>query len=130
MRFRSREKTKTATYDASSPSCSSSQWESSCREPEPKVFDESRRDKVTMICLERGIIIIINCKSVLSIDNWLYLLSSNDTQKYPFHMFSKEVIKNFGKKRSGKCENFSTRCHIWGYFAVLYRTKMGQHFCK
>ena len=22
-------------------------------------------------------------------------------------------------KRSGKCENFSTSCHIWGYFAIL-----------
>ena len=22
-------------------------------------------------------------------------------------------------KRSGKCENFSTSCHIWGYFVVL-----------
>ena len=22
-------------------------------------------------------------------------------------------------KRSGKCKNFSTSCHIWGYFAIL-----------
>ena len=47
------------------------------------------------------------------------LESENGACLIETHHLGKGSKKKTVKKRSGKCENFSTSCHIWGYFVVL-----------